>query len=189
MISHEQAGAQCARFLRESLPGVTVRAASSTAEAVRMVSVIRGAMGGDRRRPPPPSSTAPWSCATGSSDEPDNVTRFVWVAPSGVRPSGDGLWRTTLIFSELGEDHPGALVDALTEFSSRAVNLTRLESRPLRRELGRYMFFVDIEGPDSEPEVAEAIEALRTKGGERAGAGQLPGQRWRRPRRRRSRCP
>ena len=52
----------------------------------------------------------------------------------------------TLSFSELGADHPGALVEALTEFSSRAVNLTRIESRPLRRGPGRYMFFIDLEG-------------------------------------------
>ena len=58
---------------------------------------------------------------------------------------------------------PGALVDALTEFSAASVNLTRIESRPLRRGLGRYMFFVDLEGADSRPDVAEAIEALRDK--------------------------
>jgi prephenate dehydratase len=92
------------------------------------------------------------------------------------------VWRTTLIFSELGADHPGALVDALTEFSSRDVNLTRLESRPLRRELGRYMFFMDIEGPDSQPAVAKAIEALRGKaenvrviGSYPVNAGGIPG--------------
>ena len=70
---------------------------------------------------------------------------------------------------------PGALVEALTEFSSRDVNLTRIESRPLRQGLGRYMFFVDLEGADAEPPVAEAIEALRDEGRERARARQLPG--------------
>ena len=72
----------------------------------------------------------------GVEDEPDNITRFVWVAPEGTSPSGTGPWRTSLVFSELGEDHPGALVDALQVFSDRAVNLTRIESRPLRRGLG-----------------------------------------------------
>ena len=82
----------------------------------------------------------------GVEDSPDNVTRFVWIAPEGTRASGAGAWRTTLVFSELGADHPGALVEALSEFSSRAVNLTRIESRPARSGLGRYMFFVDLEG-------------------------------------------
>ena len=82
----------------------------------------------------------------GIEDEADNVTRFVWIAPAETEPSGEGPWRTSLVFSELGDDHPGALVDALQEFSSRGVNLTRIESRPLRRGLGRYMFFCDLEG-------------------------------------------
>jgi prephenate dehydratase len=91
------------------------------------------------------------------------VTRFVWVAPAGIPVAGQGPWRTTLIFSELGEDHPGALVDALTEFSSRGVNLTRIESRPRREELGRYMFFVDLDGAAGDAAVREALEGLRAK--------------------------
>ena len=67
------------------------------------------------------------------------------------------------MFSELGQDHPGALVEALTEFSRRSVNLTRIESRPLRQGLGRYMFFVDLDGREGDPVVAEAIEGLRSK--------------------------
>lgn len=162
VVSHEQAGAQCARYVRERLPAAAVRGASSTADAVRQVI----------------ESNRPWAAigaaitaelydgvvlAEGIEDEPGNVTRFVWIAPGDVRPEGAGQWRTTLIFSELGEDHPGALVEALTEFSSREVNLTRLESRPLRRELGRYMFFVDIDGRDTHRDVAAAIDALRGK--------------------------
>ena len=74
---------------------------------------------------------------------------------------GDGAWRTTLVFSELGADHPGALAGALATFSSREVNLSRIESRPRRSGLGTYMFFVDLEGSATDPIVAEAIEALR----------------------------
>ena len=92
-----------------------------------------------------------------------DVTRFVWLAPPGVAPRGPRPWKTTLSFSELGADHPGALVEALTEFSSREVNLTRIESRPLRRGLGRYMFFIDLEGAVADPSVGNAIEALRGK--------------------------
>jgi prephenate dehydratase len=99
----------------------------------------------------------------GVEDTPDNVTRFVWIAPAGTRPTGPGPWRTSLVFAELGADHPGALVEALTEFSSRDVNLTRIESRPLRRGLGRYMFFCDLDGAQDEGAVADAIEALRGK--------------------------
>jgi prephenate dehydratase len=81
----------------------------------------------------------------------------------GIGAEGSGPSRTTLCFSELGEDHPGALVDALTEFSCRGINLNRIESRPLRQGLGRYMFFIDLEGSVADGSVAEAIEALRGK--------------------------
>jgi prephenate dehydratase len=162
LISHPQPLAQCARFIRDSLPGASVRPASSTAEAIREVS----------------ESEEPWAAlgAAGAAsvygcvvlaeridDEAGNVTRFVWIAPQGTATRGGGRWRTTLVFSELGADHPGALVEALLEFSSREVNLTRIESRPLRTELGRYMFFVDLEGGVEERGVAEAIEGLRAK--------------------------
>lgn len=181
VISHEQASAQCARFLREHLAGARIRVASSTAEAVRVVTSLEK---------PWAAIASPGAAELYSGvllredigDEPGNVTRFAWIAPAGLRSTGGGRWRTTLIFSELGADHPGALVDALTEFSSREVNLTRLESRPLRRELGRYMFFVDIEGADTEPAAAGAIEALRGKaesvrvlGSYPVNAGGVPG--------------
>jgi prephenate dehydratase len=162
VLSHPQASAQCAHFLRRELPGAEVRAATSTAEAVREVS--------ERSEPWAALGAASAARIYGSvvlregvEDEPDNLTRFVWIAPAGERASGDGRWKTTLCFSELGADHPGALVEALTEFSSREVNLTRIESRPLRRGLGRYMFFVDLEGAEGEESVAEAIAGLRGK--------------------------
>jgi prephenate dehydratase len=99
----------------------------------------------------------------GVEDSDDNVTRFVWIAPEGTEAAGDGAWKTSLVFSEVGADHPGALVECLSEFSDRGINLTRIESRPLRQGLGRYMFFCDLEGRETEPPVAEAIAALRTK--------------------------
>jgi prephenate dehydratase len=162
VLSHPQPSAQCARFIREELPGATVRAAASTADAVRMLATSDepwAALGAA-------SAAGIYGCVVlreGVEDNPDNVTRFVWIAPEGTEPTGDGPWRTTLVFSELGADHPGALVEALTEFSSRDVNLTRIESRPLRQGLGRYMFFCDLEGKERDPSVAEAIEALRGK--------------------------
>jgi prephenate dehydratase len=162
VLSHPQANAQCAHFVRRELPQAEVRSVASTAEAVRAVSESErpwAALGAA-------SAARIYGCAVlrqGVEDSPDNLTRFVWLAPAGTEVGGDGAWRTTLVFSELGEDHPGALVDALTEFSRRDVNLTRIESRPLRRGLGRYMFFLDLEGAEGDAVVAEAIDALRAK--------------------------
>ncbi len=162
VISHPQPSAQCARFIRENLPQAEVRAAPSTAEAVRTVAESDqpwAALGAE-------SAAALYGAAVlreGVEDEPDNITRFVWVAPEGTIPSGSGPWRTSIVFSELGEDHPGALVDALQVFSDREINLSRIESRPLRRGLGRYQFFLDVEGTAADKPLAGGIDALRSK--------------------------
>jgi prephenate dehydratase len=162
VLSHPQPLAQCARFLREALPEVERREVSSTAAAVRMVSESQrpwAALGAA-------AAATLYGCVLlreGVEDESGNVTRFVWIAPAGTEVGEGAAWKTSLVFSELGEDHPGALVDALGEFSTRQINLSRIESRPLRQELGRYMFFCDLEGGLGDPAVAAAIESLRTK--------------------------
>ncbi|HEX2265030.1 MAG TPA: prephenate dehydratase [Solirubrobacterales bacterium] len=162
VLSHPQPLAQCQRFLREKFPEVELRSVSSTAAAVRMVSESARPWAALGAR----AAAALYDCELlmeGVEDSDDNVTRFVWIAPEGTEPVGDGPWKTSLVFSELGADHPGALVDALSEFSTRGINLTRIESRPLRQGLGRYMFFCDLEGRVGDPTIAEAIERLRTK--------------------------
>jgi prephenate dehydratase len=165
VTSHPQPLAQCARFLDDQLPDAERTTASSTAEAVRLVCESPGshrswAAIGARSAAELYGGTI---LREGIEDEANNVTRFVWIAPAGTEPAAGTAWKTSLVFSELGEDHPGALVEALQEFSGRAVNLSRIESRPLRSELGRYMFFCDLEGALSEAAVAEAVEALRGK--------------------------
>jgi prephenate dehydratase len=162
VLSHQQPLAQCARFLREALPDVELRSVSSTAAAVRMVSESPRPWAALGSR----AAAALYGCSIlreGVEDEAGNVTRFVWIAPAETEPAGGGPWKTSLVFSELGEDHPGALVDALSEFSGRGINLNRIESRPLRQGLGRYMFFCDLEGAASSDPVAEAIARLRQK--------------------------
>jgi prephenate dehydratase len=162
VLSHPQASAQCARFVRENLPRAEVRAALSTAEAVRTVAESEepwAALGAE-------SAARLYGAAVlrqGVEDVDDNITRFVWIGPEGTQASGSGQWRTSVVFSELGEDHPGALVDALQVFSEREINLTRIESRPLRRGLGRYQFFIDTEGAVDQEPLSAAIEALRSK--------------------------
>jgi prephenate dehydratase len=162
VLSHPQPLAQCQRFLRERFPEVELRNASSTAAAVRMVSESSRPWAALGAR----AAAALYGCELlqeSVEDQDDNVTRFVWIAPAGGEPLGSGPWKTSLVFSEVGADHPGALVECLSEFSSRGINLTRIESRPLRQGLGRYMFFCDLEGRETDSTVAEAIAALRTK--------------------------
>jgi prephenate dehydratase len=162
VLSHPQPLAQCAHFLRERLPAAERESVASTAAAVRMVaeSVEPWAAIGAR------SAAQLYGCsilAEGIEGGDENVTRFVWIAPVKTPVESGESWKTSLVFSELGEDHPGALVEALSEFSSRAVNLSRIESRPLRQGLGRYMFFCDLEGSADEEAVSAAIAALRKK--------------------------
>lgn len=162
VLSHPQPLAQCQRFLRETFPEVERRSASSTAAAVRMVSESSRPWAALGAR----AAAALYDCELlleSVEDQDDNVTRFVWIAPQGTEPVGKGPWKTSLVFSEVGADHPGALVECLSEFSERGINLTRIESRPLRQGLGRYMFFCDLEGKEDDPTVGEAIAALRTK--------------------------
>lgn len=180
VISHPQPLAQCARFLREELPGAELRVADSTSSAVREVS-----LGGDGLAALGPAAAASiYGCSVmreGIEDEPGNLTRFVWLAPVGTEAAdpdaaepGAARWKTTVVFSELGEDHPGALVEALLEFSRRQINLARIESRPQRRQLGQYLFFIDVEGRETDPVVAEALEGLRLKAGSVRVLGSYP---------------
>lgn len=169
VISHPQPLAQCALFLRTEMPRAEVRIASSTAAAVRDVAMNEGAWAALA----PSRAARLYDCEVireGIEDEPGNVTRFLWLAPSSAEdPDGidgtgrGGRWKTSLAFAELGADHPGALVEALLEFSDREINMVRIESRPIRRELGRYRFFIDIEGRTGEAPVDAAIEGLKSK--------------------------
>jgi prephenate dehydratase len=162
VLSHPQATGQCARFLREVLPGAQVLAAPSTADAVRQVAdgFESAAALGTRL------AGALYGCSVlleDVEDDPSNETRFVWIARAGTEPAaaaGD-RFKTALVFWGAGSSGPGWLVRCLAEFATRDVNLTRIESRPLRQGLGEYMFFLDLEGRDGDPAVADAVAGLR----------------------------
>jgi prephenate dehydratase len=166
VISHPQGNAQCARFIRSRLPQARVMTADSTADAVRLVSERirhRWAAIGTKL------AAELYGCtvlSSGIEDLAGNETRFVWLAPAGTAsgvPGSDarGPWKTAIVFWGAGSESPGWLVNCLSELSSRGVNMTRIESRPRRQGLGRYMFFVDVEGRDSDANMIEALGALR----------------------------
>jgi prephenate dehydratase len=97
-------------------------------------------------------------------DEPGNATRFVWLARQAAAPTpaAGAPAKTSLSFWGTGDDSPGWLVRCLSEFAFRGVNLTKIESRPLRARLGHYRFFVDCQGAAADGPVAEAVAGLRT---------------------------
>jgi prephenate dehydratase len=168
--SHPQAIGQCAEFLRRQLPGAAIVAESSTADAVRAVAE-GGALAGAEPHAAIGTRHAARLygaeiLAEGIEDDPDNATRFAWLAHEGSDPhaaaieSTSAAFKTALVFWGGGDLSPGWLVACLTEFSSRAISLTRIESRPRRVGLGHYMFFCDLTGAASNPDVAAAIAGL-----------------------------
>lgn len=167
VVSHPQATAQCARFIRTRLPAARVLAGSSTADAVRLVAEHEGPWAALGNR----VAAERYGCRVlraGVEDVADNETRFVWLARFGTVPVPPGHkgpvlgpWKTAIVFWGVGSEAPGWLVRCLSEFAAREVNLTRIESRPRKQGLGRYMFFADLEGQDSEPHVAESLAGLR----------------------------
>ena len=168
VVSHPQANAQCARFIRTRLPQARVLSGSSTADAVRMVAGHDGPWVALGNR----LAAERYGCLVlraGVEDVADNETRFVWLGPVGSEPGAPcdpepprGPWKTAIVFWGVGSEAPGWLVRCLSELATREVNLTRIESRPRKQGLGRYMFFVDLEGRDDEPHVAEALASLRS---------------------------
>jgi prephenate dehydratase len=181
VVSHPQANAQCAWFIRTNLPRARVLAGASTAQAVRMVAEHDGPWAALGTR----LAAERYGCQVlraGVEDGAVNETRFVWLAPAGspagapgdLEPaagypaggSGDPPsrpWKTAIVFWGAGSETAGWLVRCLAELADRRVNLTRIESRPLKQTLGQYMFFADLEGRDIDQHVVEAMEALRAR--------------------------
>lgn len=177
VVSHPHVPGQCRRFLHEQLPRVHVTAASSTAEAVRLVVEHADA------HPNAAETGEQWAAigtrlaatlhgcaviAEGIQDREDNETRFVWLARQDAQAGSPPLRtapgparKTSLVFWGAGAGQAGWLVLCLDEFARRQINLTKIESRPMRERLGQYMFFVDLEGSLNEQRVREALAGLR----------------------------
>ncbi len=158
VTTHPHAQAQCRAWLHQNLGHAEVIPAMSTASAAAAVAheeLFDAAI------------AAPWAggalgleaVATDIADNPDAMTRFVLVAPHGRPPEPTGADKTTLVLF-MRQDHPGALLEILTEFSVRGVNLTRIESRPTKKVMGDYFFTVDCEGHVSDSRVGEALAGL-----------------------------
>ena len=158
VATHPHAEAQCRRWLRTRLPKADVVLTTSTAEAARAVS-----MGTYDAAVAAPVAADRYRLDVLAQDLQDNagaVTRFVLVTRPSAPSAPTGADRTTL-FAFIREDHPGALLQVLTEFAVRGINLSRIESRPTGDQLGRYFFSVDCDGHLADARVGEALSALR----------------------------
>jgi prephenate dehydratase len=166
VLTHPQVPGQCSRFLRTELPGARVLPASSTAEAVRIVTAEpqpgRAALGTELAA----HIYGGTIIREGVQDRDDNETRFVWLARAGDRrepplePPRGSTWRTSLLFWGSGAEHSGWLVRCLQEFALRDINLTKIESRPRREQFGNYVFFADLAARSTEDRVRQALAGL-----------------------------
>lgn len=161
VVSYPHALGQCRSYLDSHIPGAALEATKSTADAARMV-----AESGDRSVAAIATSRAAelYGLATLApeiEDHPDNATRFLLVARHRV-PAPTGHDKTSVVVFQRA-DTPGSLLGILQEFAVRAVNLTKLESRPTRRGLGDYCFLVDLEGHIHDEVVADALRSLKAK--------------------------
>ncbi|MCS6958277.1 MAG: prephenate dehydratase [Aquificaceae bacterium] len=157
VYSHKHALAQCKEWLRKNIPEAVLVETESTAKACELVMELEdaGAIA---------SEVAAYTyhlniLVENIQDNPNNYTRFIVVGKRLMKPTGKD--KTSLIFAV--KDEPGALFRALESFYKHGVNLTRIVSRPSKKKLWDYVFFVDLEGHAEEENVKEALELLRER--------------------------
>jgi chorismate mutase/prephenate dehydratase len=154
IYSHAQSLAQCSRWLNQNCPRAELVPVASNAEAARMAAeadtaAIAGRSAAELYGLP--------VLAANIEDEPNNTTRFAVIARQEVPPSGND--KTSLVMSI--RNIPGAIHELLTPLARCGVSMTRLESRPSRTGLWEYVFFVDLEGHQTEDKVARALDEMR----------------------------
>ncbi len=164
IISHPQPIEQCKDFLRRRLPQAKLHLSYSTSEAARQVALSLGEkiIAHGKVKGPVFAAIGTLSAATlyglsviaSKINAKENQTRFVVLAKRDHARTGDD--KTSIVFS-IAKDRPGGLHGILFEFANREINLTKIESRPSKRALGDYYFFVDMQGHRDEPGIRQAL--------------------------------
>jgi len=158
IATHPHGEAQCRRWVIDHLPEARVELVSSTAAAAAAVgdgaydAAIAAPIAGERY--------GLVELATDIADNAGAFTRFVLLARPDRLPPPTGNDKTSLV-AFIRDNHTGALLEVLTEFATRGVNLTRIESRPTKERLGQYCFSLDCEGHVAEARVGDALAALK----------------------------
>ena len=163
LVAHPVAYAQCRRWLRGHLPSHAHIPASSNVQAAEFLAGEGSALA--------EAAIAPLTVldrfglhalAADIGDNPNAVTRFVLVSRAGTAdlPAATGADKTSIV-ADLPSDRPGALLELLQQFSTRSVNLSLLQSRPIGDELGRYRFVIDLDGHVTDEPVADALLGVR----------------------------
>jgi prephenate dehydratase len=157
VFSHPQGIGQCMRFIRKHMPQAEIKFTNSTSEGAKIaadtpksvaIGTIRAAQLYDLQ-----------VLAENIQDQSYNCTRFLVLAKEDHPPTGDD--KTSMLIAV--PDTPGSLYAMLGEFASRGINLQKIESRPSRKVLGEYIFFIDVNGHRQDAPVKDAIDTMRAK--------------------------
>jgi prephenate dehydratase len=159
VATHPHAAAQVRCWLGTHLPEATTVLTDSTSAAA--VAVLEGRIDAAVCAPVALRHYALAELATGVHDKDDAKTRFLLLRHPGAVPPPTGTDRTSLV--AMAVDRPGALLEVLAEFALRGINLTRIESRPMKARLGEYQFFLDCEGHVAEDAVGDALAELHRR--------------------------
>ncbi len=156
VYSHPQGLAQCQQWLDRYLPTVQQIATDSTTDGLHIVATdpTVGAIASPRAADLYNLPVLQFPI----NDQPDNFTRFLVLGRTAPTTKGT---HSSLAFS-LKRNMPGALVKPLLVFADRQINMSRIESRPTKRSLGEYIFFIDIDAPIDDPNLSEALQELKT---------------------------
>ena len=159
VCSHPSALAQCRQSLQSLVPQANQIELLSTTAAVEaaMADGASAAIAGDLAA----EEFGAYILARDIGDEKHNATRFLVLSKDKTTSTGDD--KTTLVFNTIDAESAGSLVNVLEIFAKRGINLTRIESRPTRRQLGTYVFSVDVQGHQSDENVAQALEEMEMK--------------------------
>jgi len=156
ILSHAHALAQCREYLKKNFPHLPCNALSSTAEAARRVAMdlnTCAAIGNKRAA----EIYGLEIIDANISDIKENYTRFIILSRNIPAPTGKD--KTSLAFSL--EHKPGTLAQTLVLFSEAGINLTKIESRPSRKVLGEYIFYLDFEGHVEDTSVEKVLQRMR----------------------------
>ena len=159
VFSHPSALAQCRQSLQSLIPQANQIELLSTTAAVEaaMADGASAAIAGDLAA----REFGAYILARDIGDEKHNATRFLVLSKDKTTSTGDD--KTTLVFNTIDAESAGSLVNVLEIFAKRGINLTRIESRPTRRQLGTYIFSVDVQGHQSDENVAQALGEMEMK--------------------------
>ncbi|MFA6917633.1 MAG: prephenate dehydratase [Candidatus Gracilibacteria bacterium] len=168
IISHEQALNQCGKYLKKHHPNIRKEAYSSTTSAIEKLIFSN-----DKTLAVISSKQAAQAhglkiIAENIEDDSSNSTNFIVVkkgdypAKNSVQKNSTTSVKTSIAF-HFDKDSPGSLFTVLEDFAKARINLTKIESRPTKKEFGDYIFYIDFEGSPQDEKVASTLKAIANK--------------------------